>query len=126
MARNDVELGWEWRAQRALDQRIGLRIDQIEKEKTGIFGILNAPSLDRSLPDPMNIQGTVSAVDRLGLISANQSISFRIPRMEMKDVEVGDWIALGIIKEKAVCLSRAPVDISEDNIGVWLVDAPCE
>lgn len=126
MARNDVELGWEWRAQRALDQRIGLRIDQIEKEKTGIFGILNAPSLDRSLPDPMNIQGTVSAVDRPGLISANQSISFRIPRMEMNDVEVGDWIALGIIKEKAVCLSRAPVDISKDNIGVWLVDAPCE
>lgn len=126
MARNDVDLGWEWRAQRALDQRIGLRIDQIKKEKTGIFGVFNAPSLDRSLPDPMNIQGTVVAVDRPGLLSASQSVRFRIPRMEMKDVQIGDWIALGIIKEKAVCLSPAPVDISEGNIGTWLADAPCD
>ena len=34
-----VQLGWEWRAERPLEQRVGLRLVKIEKEGGGLFGL---------------------------------------------------------------------------------------
>ena len=125
MAQSDVNLGWEWRAQRAMSQRVGLRIESLTKEKSKFFGLLNSPSLGSSLPDPMNITGKVITVDRPGAAIAGQTLSFRIPRMEAQDVKVGDLIAIGIIGEMAVCIAPAPDEVGEDNIAGWLPEAEC-
>lgn len=125
MTQSDLNLGWEWRAQRAVNQRVGLRIESLKKEKPRFFGLLNSPSLGSSLPDPMNITGKVISVDRQGTAIAGQTIAFRVPRMEVKDVKVGDLIAIGIIGEMAVCIAPAPDEVGEDNIAGWLPEAEC-
>lgn len=125
MAQSDLNLGWEWRAKRALNQRVGLRVESIAKEKGKFFGLLNSPSLTGSLPDPMTIKATVIAVNKSGSASRQQSVSFRIPKMEMKDVVVGDLIAIGIIGDKAVCLVPPSKDVTEENIADWLPKVDC-
>ena len=126
MARQDVDFGWEWRAGRALSQKVGLQIESITKEKTGFFGISNSPSLGGSMPEPMLISGNIVAIDRKGPVAVGQNIVFRIPKMEVLDLRNGDLIAVGIIEEKIVCHSPAREAGSSGDVTEWLKDAPCE
>jgi hypothetical protein len=126
MADRGISLGWEWRAKRALTQRVALRIDSVEKESGGLFGIGKSPSLGGSLPDPMRVRASAIAVDRSGPVPAGSALEFRIPKMALQGVAKGDLVAIGIIGNAAVCLTRAPSDVAEPDLAGWLPDAPCE
>lgn len=125
MAQSTAKLGWEWRAKRALAQRVGIKIDRIKRESGGLFGILKSPSLGGSLPDPMEVDASIVAVDRPGLVDPVGTIRFRIPMMELNDAEAGTLAALGVIGETVVCFAPAPTGMTEDRLAEWLPDAPC-
>ncbi len=125
MADTSSQLGWEWRANRALEQRAGVRLTRIEKEGGGLFGIGRSPSLGGSLPDPRRVQAQVLAVDRPGQASAGTEIGFRIPNVELKGAKEGALVAIGVIGKNVVCLSPAPAHVTETSLANWIPEAPC-
>ena len=125
MANPLVKLGWEWRAERTLEQRAGLRLVQIEKEGGGLFGIGRSPSLGGSLPDAQRVQADVLSVDRPGKLAVGASIAFRIPKVELKGANEGVLVAIGIIGENVVCLTPAPEEVVEASLSSWTSEAPC-
>lgn len=125
MANPSVQLGWEWRAERALEQRAGLRLTRIESEGSGWFGIGRSPSLGGSLPDARRVQAEVLAVDRPGQASIGTDIGFRIPKLELKGAKAGALVAIGIVGENVVCFAPAPSELTEASLADWISEAPC-
>lgn len=121
----NVEMGWEWRAERALDQRLGLRLIQIKKEGNGLFGIGRSPSLAGSLPDAQRVQADVIALDRPGVGRVGTKIAFRIPKIELRGAEEGALVAVGIIGQNVVCLALAPDAVNEASLSSWISEASC-
>ncbi|WP_295392084.1 hypothetical protein [uncultured Thiodictyon sp.] len=120
-----VQLGWEWRAERALEQRAGLRLIQIKKEGNGLFGIGRSPSLGGSLPDAQRVQAEIIAVDRLGRAEAGTRIGFRIPKRELRGAKEGALVAIGMIGQDVVCFVPAPAQITETSLASWISEAHC-
>lgn len=120
-----VQMGWEWRAERALEQRVGLRLIQIKIEGSGLFGIGRSPSLGGSLPDPQRVQADVISVERPGLAAKGIRIGFRIPKVELRGAREGSLAAIGIIGENVVCFAPAPVEVTEASLTGWISEAPC-
>jgi hypothetical protein len=120
-----VQLGWEWRAERPLEQRVGLRLVKIEKEGGGLFGLGRSPSLGGSLPDAQRVQADVLAIDHPGQAVVGGKIAFRIPKVELRGASEGALVAVGIIGRSVVCLAPAPAEVTEDLLAGWLSEAPC-
>ncbi len=125
MADRLVQLGWEWRAERALEQRAGLRLIQINKEGHGLFGIGRSPSLGGSLPDAQRVQAEVLAVDRPGQASLGTKIGFRIPKLDLRGANEGALVVIGMIGENVVCFAPAPAEVTEASVAGWIAGAPC-
>ncbi len=120
-----VQLGWEWRAARALEQRAGLRLIQIKKEGHGLFGIGRSPSLGGSLPDAQRVQAEVLAVDRPGQARIGTKIGFRIPKLDLKGANKGALVVIGMIGENVVCFAPAPAEVTEASLAGWIAGVPC-
>ncbi|WP_156427716.1 hypothetical protein [Thiohalocapsa sp. ML1] len=120
-----TRFGWEWRAERALEQRAGIRLTRVKREGGGLFGIGRSPSLGGSLPDAQVVRAEVLAVDRPGQAAAGSTIEFRIPKMELKGAEAGALVAIGIIGQNVVCLAPAAAGVTADSLASWLPEAPC-
>lgn len=125
MADLNVQMGWEWRSERLLEQRLGLRLIQIKDEGKGLFGIGRSPSLAGSLPDAQRVQADVIVSDRLGKVKIGTKITFRIPKLELRGAREGALVAVGIIGQNVVCLEPAPESVSEASLASWISDAPC-
>lgn len=121
----NVEMGWEWRAERALEQRLGLRLTQIKKEGNGLFGIGRSPSLGGSLPDAQRVQADVIALDKPGIGKIGTKITFRIPKIELKGAQEGALVAVGIIGQNVVCLALAPDAVNEALLSSWISEVSC-
>ena len=120
-----VQMGWEWRAGRALEQRVGLRLIQIKKEGTGLFGIGRSPSLGGSLPDAQRVQADVVAAARPGRAEIGMKVGFRIPKVELRGASEGSLAAVGIIGDNVVCFAPAPAEVTEASLSGWISEAPC-
>lgn len=125
MADLNVQMGWEWRAERLLEQRLGLRLIQIKEEGNGLFGIGRSPSLAGSLPDAQRVQADVIALDRPGTVKIGTKITFRIPKKELRGAHEGALVAVGIIGQNVVCFAPAPAAVSEASLASWISEAPC-
>jgi hypothetical protein len=125
MADPVTRLGWEWRAERALEQRVGVRLTRVKRESGGLFGIGRSPSLGGSLPDAQVVRADVLAVDRPGPAEVGNTIEFRIPKFELKGAESGTLVAIGIIGQNVVCLAPAAAGVAASSFGSWLSEAPC-
>ena len=125
MAKPSLQLGWEWRGGRALEQRAALRLTKIEKEGGGLFGIGGAPSLGGSLPDAQKVEAEVLAVDQPGPVAAGTRIGFRIPKLELGGAEPGTLVAVGLIGQNVVCLVRVSGEVDEASMAGWLPGVDC-
>ena len=125
MADLNVQMGWEWRSERLLEQRLGLRLIQIKEEGKGLFGIGRSPSLAGSLPDAQRVQADVIVLDRLGKVKIGTKITFRIPKIELRGAHEGALVVVGIIGQNVVCLEPAPAAVSEASLASWISEAPC-
>jgi hypothetical protein len=120
-----VQMGWQWRAERSLEQRVGIRLIQIKSEGGGLFGIGRSPSLSGSLPDARRVQADVLTIDRPGKVGVAARIEFRIPKLELRGAEEGALAAIGIIGQNVVCFTPAPDEVTEATLPAWLPQAPC-
>jgi len=125
MANPITQMGWEWRAERTLEQRAGLRLIQIKKEGDGLFGIGRSPALGGSLPEAQSVQAEVLVVDQPGRAKIGTIIRFRIPKVELKGATEGAFVVIGIIGQNAVCFVPAPTEVTESSLANWLPKASC-
>lgn len=108
----DIELNWEWPADREIEQRILIKIDKIKAQGSGFFGITASPSIASSVPDPTIITGTVLSEDKL---ISGKSLSVVAPKLEMESLSVGGYAVVGIVKTD-ICICLVPVDSASTDI----------
>ncbi|WP_157798649.1 hypothetical protein [Dyella ginsengisoli] len=125
MSSKSSKFGWEWRADRDLDQRAAVRLVSIKAESGGLLGIGRSPSLSGSLPDAQKVDAEVLAISAQGPMSRDEQIVFRIPKLELHGATIGNVVEIGVIGSNVVCLRQIPGDVQDASLDTWLAGAPC-
>lgn len=102
----DIELNWEWPADRQIEQRVLIKIDKMKEQGSGFFGIKKSPSLAASVPDPIVITGTVLGDDTL---IAGKTVSVVAPKLEVESLSAGGFAVAGIV-ETDICICLIAVE----------------
>jgi hypothetical protein len=108
----DIELNWEWPADRKIEQRILIKIDKVKAQGSGFFGIKASPSFAASVPDPIIVRGTVQGDDKL---ITGKTISVVVPKLEIESLAAGGYAVLGVVETK-VCICIIPVESSDVDV----------
>lgn len=108
----DIELSWEWPAERAIEDRILVKVESVKPKSAGLFGILNSPSLAGSLPDPIIVSGVVINSDNK---LNGKSIQVVAPKLEIENIKKGIYAMLGIV-ENTICICIVPVENKDSDL----------
>ncbi|WP_185231141.1 hypothetical protein [Teredinibacter franksiae] len=108
----DIELNWEWPADRQIEQRVLIKIEKIKEQGSGFFGLKKSPSLAASVPDPVVITGTVLGEDKL---IAGKTISVVAPKLEVESISAGGFAVAGIV-ETDICICLVAVESANADI----------
>ena len=101
----DIDLNWEWPAKRSIEDRLLVKIDGVEKQGSGLFGIKKSPSLAGSLPDPYVVHGIIeNGDDKLH----GKSVMLVAPKLEIGDVSKGSYVVFGVVNS-TTCICVVPV-----------------
>lgn len=116
----DVELQWEWPADRSPKHRVAATVTALGPTKQGVA---KSPSIARQLPDPMLLEGKVTAGHDPW---SGHSFKLVVPKVELADIAVGDTVALGVVDD-AVCICIAPIprEYLDAQLQKWLADWKC-
>lgn len=107
-----IELSWEWPAERAIEDRILVKVESVKPKDSGLFGIMNSPSLAGSLPDPIIVSGVViNADDTLN----GKSIQVVAPKLEIENIKKGTYAMFGIV-ENTICICIVPVESKDSDL----------
>lgn len=114
---------WEWPADRKPTKRVLIKINKIEKQGEGIFGVKKSPSIASNLPDAMVLEGSIIKSDTQ---ISEQSIVLTFPKIEIPEINVGDKVALGLVdNEVCICADKLPDSIEESQEAEWLSNWNC-
>ena len=108
----DIELKWEWPADRKITDRLLIKVDSIRPKSSGFFGVGGSPSLAESVPDPMILSGVVT---KGGDFTDGKSIRVVVPKLEIGIIKRSTYAMLGIV-EKDTCICIIPVDSPDTDI----------
>ena len=111
----DLELRWEWPADRSPTHKIAANLTSLAPAKEGVA---KSPSIAAQLPDPMLLRGRVTAGrdDWKG-----RSFELHIPKLELADIGVGDAVALGLVNDDVcICIAPMPGGHDETQTHKWL------
>jgi hypothetical protein len=115
---------WEWPADRKPTKRVLIKIDKLEKQGEGVFGVKKSPSIASNLPDAMVLQGTIVQSD---VPMADQSLVLTFPKIEIVDIAVGDKVALGLIDDGVcICADKLPDSVGTQQEAEWLSHWNCK
>ena len=122
MKKNTTTLTWEWPANRKPDARLAVRLEVVEEQGAGLFGIGKSPSIAENLPEPTRLDGEVLAVS--GNKPATHAIEVVVPRREIPGIGRGDRVAMGLVQGKTCsCIEKIPADVA--NLDGWLAQWSC-
>lgn len=114
----DIELNWEWPAERQIEQRILIKINKMKEQGSGFFGIKKSPSLATNLPNPIVITGTVLGDDKL---IAGKTVSVVAPKIEVESLNAGGFAVVGIVDtDTCICL----VAVESANADITAIHCP--
>lgn len=108
----DIELNWEWPAERPSEQKVLVQVNNIKEQGGGFFGVLKSPSLANSLPDAQVLSGKVINTDKS---LDGKSITLIVPKLEIESIKSGDYVVMGIVQEK-ICICITPVNSKDIDI----------
>ncbi|WP_226668414.1 hypothetical protein [Microbulbifer aggregans] len=108
----DIELKWEWPADRAVEDKILIKIEDIKPQGSGFFGLRKSPSFAENLPDPTVITGVIKNADEL---IKGKSLKIIVPKPEVGNAAVGSYAVLGLV-EKDICICIVPVESETTDI----------
>lgn len=114
-------LKWEFADGRKPERFIVARLDRIEKESGGIFGLRRSPSFADSLPDARILEGTAT-----GPGAGGGAVSLRLPGPEVPSVRKGDRVAFGIVgANTCICVLAPPANVKDEQLPDWLSKQDC-
>ncbi len=111
----ELELRWEWPAERSPTHKIAANVTSLAPAKQGVA---ESPSIAAQLPDPMLLRGSVTTGrdDWKG-----RSFHLRVPQLELADIGVGDAVALGLVDDDVcICIAPMPGGHDETQTLKWL------
>jgi hypothetical protein len=108
----DIELNWEWPADRTAEKKLLIKIDSVKKESAGFFSIQKSPSLASSLPDPKIVIGTVISNDS---DLNGKRVKVVAPTLEIEDLNPNAYAVIGIV-ETNTCICIIPVASKETDL----------
>ena len=108
----EINLRWEWPAERAIEDRILVKIDNVKAKGSGFFGIKNSPSLAGSLPDPVIVNGVV--IDSDNKLNG-KSIQVVAPKLEIENIKKGNYAMFGIV-ETSVCICIIALESKDTDL----------
>ena len=108
----DIELKWEWPAERKVTDRLLIKVDSIKEKGTGFFGVGGSPSIADNIPDPVVISGTVTKGSQF---TDGKSLMVVTPKLEVESIKKDSYVVLGIV-EKDICICIVPVESSEVDV----------
>lgn len=101
----DIELKWEWPADRTIEDKFIVKIETIKPQKSGFFGFKKSPSFAGNLPQPTTVNGRIVKV---GSDLDGKTVELVAPEPELGGVKADTYAMFGII-ENAICVCVVPV-----------------
>lgn len=95
----DLELTWEWQAERAIIGSIAVRIEKLEEVGSGLLAIEKSPSLAAGFPEPITICGAVLTDDKGETL---KTYALTLPKQELGKIQVGEIVRLELVDQKTV------------------------
>lgn len=108
----DIELKWEWPADRAIEDRILIKVEDVKPQGSGLFGLRKSPSFASNIPEPTVITGVVQ---NTGSVISGKRLKVIAPKPEIGGTEAGSYAVLGVV-DKDVCICIVPVDSADSDI----------
>jgi hypothetical protein len=123
--KNLMVLQWEAPVGRTPQAKIVVHVDELKEGDKGVLGpIENHPSMAHSIPNPIEIHGTVT---HRPADFAGGSVTLKYPKYKLADARVADRLALAIVgKTTCICVARVPVDVKDADVDPWLARWTCQ
>ncbi len=106
----DIELTWEWPADRVAEQKLLVKIVDVKNQSAGFFGFGKTPSFAGNLPDPVTVKAEV--MNKEGDLKG-KIVELTLPKLELESVSVNDVAVLGVV-DGEVCICIKQVDLETD------------
>lgn len=108
----EIELKWEWPADRTVEDRILIKVEDVKPQGSGFFGLRKSPSFASNIPEPTVITGVIQNDDTK---ISGKSLKIIAPGPEIGETKSGSYAVLGIVN-KDVCICIIPVTSSDVDI----------
>lgn len=118
---SELSFSWEWPNDRLPDHKLAVKVDRLKPHSTGFLGLKKSPSFVASLPDPMELAGTVVA-GKASLVG--KRVNIVLPKLELGSVSADDIIAVGVL-DAGTCICLEPVPTPESEASAWLEQWQC-
>ncbi|MFL0809746.1 MAG: hypothetical protein K6L76_04970 [Agarilytica sp.] len=110
----DIELNWEWPADRKPDQKLLVKVSSIKADSGGLFLLKKPASIVEGFPDPYVFEGTIeNTSDQLD----GKTIKLILPKLELENVTEGGYVVIGEVNPSTcICIvniESRDTDISE-------------
>jgi len=106
----DIQLTWEWPADRVAEHKLLVKIVDIKNQSAGSLGFAKTPSFAGNLPDPVTVKAEV--MNKEGDLKG-KIVELTLPKLELESVSVNDVAVLGVVDDK-VCICIKQVDSKAD------------
>lgn len=108
----EVELNWEWPADRPIEQKLVVKVDTVKPQKPGLFGFKKSPSFAANLPEPTTVRGRVV---QAGSALDGKTIEVVAPQLEIGDLKAGEYAVFGVVNS-TTCVCIVPVNGPEADL----------
>lgn len=108
----DIELKWEWPADRTIEDRIFIKVEKVKAQSSGLFGLKKSPSFVSNIPEPTVITGVIQNKDS---VINGKSLKVVAPKPEVEEIEAGSYAVLGVV-DKDVCICIVPIESADIDI----------
>lgn len=109
----DIELGWEWPADRVAEQKFLIKVNSVNDKNNGFFGIKKSPSLIEGIPDPVLVKASIVS-DNSSM--NNKTVEVTVPKLELDGIVGSSYAVIGVVDSKiCICIKKvesATTDIS--------------
>lgn len=113
----DIELTWEWPADRVAEQKLLVKIVDIRNQSAGFFGFGKTPSFAGNLPDPVKVKAEL--MNKEGDLKG-KTVELTLPKLELESAKANDYAVLGVVGSK-ICICIKTVD---PNVDIKNVSCP--
>jgi hypothetical protein len=111
----DLNLKWEWPADRQPQLKLVMEITSIEEADRGWFGVKKSPSLIEGIPNPITFRGVI--VGGTGHFDG-KTVSLTLPKLEAESISSGDHVAVGVF-ENNTCICIKKLQSSDQDLSDW-------